>query len=73
VVTPCDPNSLEAEAGLHKFRASLGYLVSSGDIYKQDPVSRKQKEGEGSKHGTSVGDRPRQCIHKTVENGLQPL
>lgn len=46
VVTPCNPNTPEVEAGLYKFKASLGYLVSSGDTYKQDPVSKKNKRQE---------------------------
>lgn len=27
---PCNPSTQETEAGLHKFKTSLGYLVSSG-------------------------------------------
>lgn len=27
---PCNPSTQEAKTGLHKFKTSLGYLVSSG-------------------------------------------
>lgn len=30
MVTPCNPKTQEAKARLNKFKAGLGYLVSSG-------------------------------------------